>query len=380
MGHSNQTNTDIKKKYKNERAVFSPLFFCHNFALYNLRLYFMKRLYNIIDRRVLKAQMAADKTPRTTVSFYKYFDIKSPQDFRDFLFEKLSKWGVLGRIYVAHEGMNAQISVPTEQFETFKRFLYSIEHLDGLRLNTAVADSSHSFYMLKIKVRNKIVADGLDDSSFNPADTGKLLSAHEFNALTDDPDTILVDMRNHYESEVGHFEGAILPDVDTFREELQIAEDLLSENKEKNLVMYCTGGIRCEKASAYMKHKGFKNVYHLEGGIIKYARDVKANGLKNKFKGVNFVFDERLAERISEDVIAHCHQCGSPFDVHTNCSNLGCHILFIQCDDCKEKWENCCSPECKDMIHQPEEVQKTYRKSSGGGRNVYKKGRFPKAH
>lgn len=336
----------------------------------------MKRLYNIVDRRVLKAQMAADKTPRTTVSFYKYFIIENPTTFRDFLFEKLSRFKVLGRIYVASEGINAQISVPTAQMEAFRSFLFSIEQLNQVRLNTAVADSNHSFYMLKIKVRSKIVADGLDDHSFNPADTGKLLNAEEFNQLTDDPNTILVDMRNHYESEVGHFEGAICPDVDTFREELQIAEDLLKADKEKNLVMYCTGGIRCEKASAYMKHKGFKNVFHLEGGIIKYARDAKEKGLRNKFKGVNFVFDERLAERISNDVIARCHQCEELFDIHTNCANLGCHILFIQCPNCKEKYENCCSLDCKDMIHQPIEIQKAYRKQSGGARNVYRKGRF----
>lgn len=335
------------------------------------------RLYNTTDRRVLKARMAADKTPRTTVSFYKYFKIENPQSFRDFFFEKMNALGVLGRVYIAQEGINAQISVPTSKFEAFKMFLYSIEPLSHLRLNTAVADDSHSFYMLKIKVRNKIVADGLNDATFDPADTGEYLSAADFNALTDDPNTILVDMRNHYESEVGHFEGAVLPDVDTFREELQIAEDLLKENKDKNLVMYCTGGIRCEKASAFMKHRGFKNVYHLEGGIIKYARDVKSQGLTNKFKGVNFVFDERLAERISDDVIAQCHQCGNPFDVHTNCANLACHILFIQCPGCKEKFENCCSSACQEVIHLSEEEQKLRRKNTKAERNVFKKGRFP---
>ena len=336
----------------------------------------MKRLYNFTDRRILKAKMAQDATPRTTISFYKYFSIESPEVFRDFLFEKFSELKVLGRIYVAQEGINAQISVPDHYFENFKLFLYNIEGLNQVRLNTAVANQNNSFYMLKIKVRKKIVADGLDDSSFNPADTGKLLNAEEFNQLTDDPNTILVDMRNHYESEVGHFEGAILPDVDTFREELQIAEDLLRDNKDKNLVMYCTGGIRCEKASAYMKHKGFKNVYHLEGGIIKYARDVKAAGIKNKFKGVNFVFDERLAERVSDEVIARCHQCESPFDIHTNCANLGCHILFIQCDASKTKFENCCSSACQETIHLSEKEQKEYRKLKGGARNVFKKGRF----
>ncbi|MEY2763951.1 MAG: hypothetical protein RLZZ205_375 [Bacteroidota bacterium] len=331
-----------------------------------------------MDRRVLKAQMADDNTPRTTVSFYKYFKIQNPEGFRDDFYQKAQSLGVLGRVYIAAEGINAQVSVPTENFNRFKSFLFSIPALDQVRLNTAVADDSHSFYMLKVKLRKKIVADGLDDESFNPADTGEYLSAQAFNELTDDPNTILVDMRNHYESEVGHFEGAILPDVDTFREELQVAEDLLKDNKDKNLVMYCTGGIRCEKASAYMKHLGFKNVYHLEGGIIKYARDAKSQGLKNKFKGVNFVFDERLAERISDDVIAQCHQCGSPFDKHTNCANLGCHILFIQCPQCKENYNNCCSEACKEVIQLPEEEQRKIRKGYEQKRNVFKKGRFGK--
>lgn len=322
--------------------------------------------------------MADDNTPRTTVSFYKYFKIQNPEGFRDDFYQKAQSLGVLGRVYIAAEGINAQVSVPTENFNRFKSFLFSIPALDQVRLNTAVADDSHSFYMLKVKLRKKIVADGLDDESFNPADTGEYLSAQAFNELTDDPNTILVDMRNHYESEVGHFEGAILPDVDTFREELQVAEDLLKDNKDKNLVMYCTGGIRCEKASAYMKHLGFKNVFHLEGGIIKYARDAKSQGLKNKFKGVNFVFDERLAERISDDVIAQCHQCGSPFDKHTNCANLGCHILFIQCPKCKENYNNCCSEACKEVVQLPEEEQRKIRKGYQQKRNVFKKGRFDK--
>ena len=331
-----------------------------------------------MDRRVLKAQMANDNTPRTTVSFYKYFKIQNPSEFRDAFYQKAQSLGVLGRVYIASEGINAQVSVPTANFESLKTFLYSISSLNQVRLNTAVADDSHSFYMLKVKLRKKIVADGLDEDSFDPANTGEYLSAQAFNEITDDPNTILVDMRNHYESEVGHFEGAILPDVDTFREELQVAEDLLKDNKEKNLVMYCTGGIRCEKASAYMKHLGFKNVYHLEGGIIKYARDAKSQGLSNKFKGVNFVFDERLAERISDDVIAQCHQCGSPFDVHTNCANLGCHILFIQCPTCKENYSNCCSEACKEVIQMPIEEQREIRKTQQQKRNVFKKGRFGK--
>lgn len=335
----------------------------------------MKKLYNTVDKRVLKDRVQQSHEPRTTVSFYKYHPIVDPQAFRDSLFSQWESIGVLGRTYIAEEGINAQISVPTNRFDEFKEKLFGIDFLNGVRLNTAVQDDSKSFYKLIIKLRGKIVADGIDDPTFNPSNTGVHLSAQDFNELTAKPDTILIDMRNHYESEVGHFKNAILPDADTFREEIEMVEDMLKGKEDQNIVMYCTGGIRCEKASAYLKYKGFPNVHQLEGGIIKYARDVESAGLENRFLGVNFVFDERLAERISEDVIAQCHQCGAPFDHHTNCANLACHILFIQCPECREKMNNCCSEACKEIALLPEEQQKELRKGKAPGRNVFKKGR-----
>jgi UPF0176 protein len=241
-----------------------------------------------------------------------------------------------------------------------------------------VEDHEKSFYVLKIKLRKKIVADGIEDPLFDPSNTGKHLGVEEFNSLTDDPSTILIDMRNHYESEVGHFENAVLPDADTFREEIEMVEEMLKGKEDQKIVMYCTGGIRCEKASAYLKYKGFPNVHQLEGGIIKYARDAKRLELRNKFRGVNFVFDERLAERISDEVVAHCHQCGKPWDHHTNCLNLACHILFIQCPECREKYSNCCSSECQHVASLPQEQQKELRRGKPGARNVYRKGRSEK--
>lgn len=338
----------------------------------------MKKLYNTVDRKVLKEQMEQSKEPRLTISFYKYHPIPNPSFFRDYLFIHWSELAVLGRTYIASEGINAQISVPEANFEKFREHLYSISFLDGLRLNIAVEDDGKSFFKLKMKLRNKIVADGIEDPLFNPSDTGVHLKAAEFNELTSKPDTILIDMRNHYESEVGHFKNAILPDTDTFREEIELVEKMVDGQNDKNIVLYCTGGIRCEKASAYLKYKGFPNVHQLEGGIIKYAHDVKEQGLENRFKGVNFVFDERMAERISDEVIAQCHQCGKPFDLHTNCVNEACHVLFIQCDECKAKYENCCSEECQSLIHLPEEEQKALRKGKAPGRNIYRKGRSEK--
>ena len=313
---------------------------------------------------------------RLTISFYQYHNIEDPQEFRDSLFIAWDALDVLGRTYVSNEGINAQISAPAEKFLELKEQLDSIEFLKGIRLNVAIEQDNKSFLKLKIKVKTKIVADGLEDETFDVTDIGTHLNAENFNKLMEDPDTVLVDMRNHYESEIGHFKGAITPDVDTFRDSLPIIEDDLKEHKEnKNLLMYCTGGIRCEKASAYFKHKGFKNVFQLEGGIIEYTRQAKEKNLENKFVGKNFVFDHRRSERISDDVIANCHQCGEPCDVHVNCANQACHLLFIQCPSCQEKMNTCCSNECKEIASLPYEEQKELRRGKESSNKIFKKGR-----
>ncbi|HEY9114040.1 MAG TPA: rhodanese-related sulfurtransferase [Bacteroidales bacterium] len=334
------------------------------------------QLYNKIDSRVLKEKIANDNRPRATISFYKYATIGNPQLFRDHLYIEWSKLEVLGRVHVAHEGINAQISVLTENLEKFKEQIETITFLQNVRLNYAVEDDGKSFFKLKIKNRPKILADGLDDETFDAGKKGQHLQADEWNEMLLKENTVVVDMRNHYESEVGRFEKAIAPDVDTFRGSLDLIDKMLEEYKDKNILMYCTGGIRCEKASAWYKHRGYKNVYQLDGGIIKYAHQVNENKLDNLFKGKNFVFDERMGERISCDIISNCHQCGKPCDEHTNCANVGCNLLFIQCEECKAKMENCCSSECQTIIHLPEEEQILLRKNKNLGHHVFRKGRM----
>lgn len=337
------------------------------------------KLHNKVNKEELKARLASSKEKRITLSFYQYAHIASPDIFRDHFYILLDKLGVLGRIYIAREGVNGQLSVPKSKLEAFKDAMDSIEFLKNIRLNIAIEDDGKSFFKLKIKVREKIVADGLNDEAFDVTDRGKHLTAKEYNELSGDENTVIVDMRNHYESEVGHFENALCPDVETFRESLPIVEELLKPHKEKNIVMYCTGGIRCEKASAYFKHKGFEKVHQLEGGIIEYARQVEKQGLENKFKGKNFVFDERLGERITEEIISRCHQCGSPNDDHTNCANDACHILFIQCPSCKEQYDNTCSTKCKDFIKLPTEEQDLLKMDTQFNGTKFGKGRY-KAH
>lgn len=334
------------------------------------------QLYNTLsaeERRELITKAGED---RLTLSFYQYAHLANPQELRDELFLKWEKLEVLGRTYIAKEGINAQISLPAKNIEAFREDLYTYKFLNGIRLNVAIEQDSFSFLKNKIKVRNKIVADGLNDESFDVTNKGIHLKAKEFNAIIEDSNTVLVDMRNHYESEIGHFKGAVTPDVDTFRDSLDIIENDLKEHKEeKNLVMYCTGGIRCEKASAYYKHKGFKNVFQLEGGIIEYTRQIKEEGLENKFLGKNFVFDERRAERISEDVISKCHQCDVPCDTHVNCKNKGCHLLFIQCEACQKKMLTTCSDYCKKIVQLPEEEQKKLRSGTTISNKIFRKGR-----
>ena len=336
------------------------------------------QLYNTLSAEE-RAKLIDQAGQRLTLSFYAYAKIENPTQFRNDLFLKWNKLDALGRIYVATEGINAQMSVPAENIDAFRETLEKYDFMKGIRLNIAVEHDDHSFLKLTIKVRNKIVADGLNDETFDVTNKGVHLNAREFNAILDDPNTIVVDFRNHYESEVGHFTGAITPDVETFRESLPIINEQLKDFKEdKNLVMYCTGGIRCEKASAYYKHQGFKNVFQLEGGIINYAKQIKEEGLESKFIGKNFVFDHRLGERITDDIVSQCHQCGKPCDNHTNCENEGCHLLFIQCDECKSVMENCCSTECKEIIHMPLVEQVKLRRGVKNGNMIFRKGKSDK--
>jgi UPF0176 protein len=303
-------------------------------------------LYNRVNKQELRKKVAAEPFQRITLSFYRYVHIDEPEKLRDELYAYWDSLKVYGRIYIAHEGINAQLSVPEHFVMDFINHLYKNPLFKDVPIKQAVEDDSKSFFALKMKVKPKIVADGLKENAFDASDTGKRLDAVTFHNMTDEPENVIVDMRNNYESEVGHFKNAICPDVRTFRESLPKVLKQLEDKKDKNLMLYCTGGIRCEKASAYFKHHGFKNVYQLDGGIIQYAREMKRLGMESKFIGKNFVFDERMGERITPDVIAQCHSCGSVSDRQVNCENLACHTLIIQCEKCGGEMKSFCSEKC----------------------------------
>jgi len=313
-----------------------------------------------LPRAVRKEIVFRDGVARKTISFYRYVRIAEPKQFRDIFFAKLDDLGCLGRIYVANEGINAQMNVPEKNWEKFDAYIQSLPELKDVPYKIAVEESApSSFYKLTIKVKDKIVADGLSDELFDVTKPGEYLTAQEMNEYIDDPNAIVVDMRNGYEYEIGHFENAIGFDVDTFREELAVTPEKLKIHQNKKIALYCTGGIRCEKASAWLKHNGFKDVKHLKGGIIDYVHQIREQGLPNKFKGKNFVFDERLGERISEEIISTCHLCAKEkSDTHYHCQNQACHVLFLGCEGCMNMKRGYCSYKCMTFDKLPTKVKK----------------------
>ncbi len=314
------------------------------------------------DRSTLLQMIREEPFDRSCYSFYRYTPLEDPEQLKEELLEEWGAKGILGRVYLAHEGINGQVSVPETSEESFRELLDSREAFRNIRLRPAIEHRNDAFLKLRIKVRPKIVADGLPEGSIDLQKAPRHLSPEAFHRALDETDTIVVDMRNHYESEVGRFKGAIAPDSETFREELPKVREELKGYEDKRVLLYCTGGIRCEKAGAYLREEGFERVEQLDGGIIEYARKMKEKGQAPKFLGKNFVFDERLGERVTDDVIAHCHQCGAPSDRQVNCRNEGCNLLFIQCSSCAEKWSGCCTPECLELIQLPLEERKRKRK------------------
>jgi len=318
-------------------------------------------LKNRLNKEQALEKLAAESFTRKTFSFYRYVEIKDPIETRNKLFTEWEALGCLGRIYVAKEGINAQMNVPEPVWDEFVASLHAWPEFKDVPFKHAVEDPTEAFWKLTLKIKDKVVADGLNDDTFDASDVGQHLSALEFHKKLEEPDVVCVDMRNFYESEVGHFEGAITPDCATFREELPMVKDQLKDQKDKEVLLYCTGGIRCEKASSYLRHHGFKKVSQLHGGIIEYAHQIKNLGLESKFKGKNYVFDGRTAERITEDVLSNCHQCGVPCDTHVNCSNLACNLLFIQCGDCANIHHGSCTTDCESMALLPLEKQREIR-------------------
>lgn len=324
------------------------------------------RLRNLLHPDLLRERLGSEGKARTTLSFYRYVRLAEVEALRHELYAEWEALGVLGRIYISQEGINAQVSLPTVNLEAFRNNLDAREAFKDVPWKIAVEDDGKSFLKLMIKVRKKIVADGLADDAFDVTDVGEHLDAERFNRKMAEG-ALVIDMRNNYECLIGHFEGAYLPKADTFRGAIDEVKDVMTLRQAQGeelpeILLYCTGGIRCEKASAYLKHHGFGKVNQLHGGIIDYARQIKAQGLESRYKGQNFVFDERLAERITDDVVSSCMQCGAASDRISNCKEATCNMLLVQCEACAAKYADCCSPSCREIHLLPIEEQRDWRK------------------
>ena len=214
-----------------------------------------KHLYNKINREELKFALANEPFERITASFYKYVDISVPNELRDELYEVWNQMGVFGRVYIADEGINAQVSIPQQNWEIFKDSVRNNDLFRDVKIKKAIQEGS-SFYKLKIKVRKELVAYDVPKESYDMRKVGKHLTASEYNLALDREDSTVVDMRNYYESEIGRFENAIIPDVETSKELLPEVKNLLKGKENEKILLYCTGGIRCEKASSYLIKSG----------------------------------------------------------------------------------------------------------------------------
>ncbi|XBC42116.1 MAG: rhodanese-related sulfurtransferase [Buchnera aphidicola (Meitanaphis elongallis)] len=306
----------------------------------------MIMLHNLMINKELKDRMLADNTPRITVSFYKYFVINDIQKFRNDWYSYFKNLNVFGRIYVAKEGINAQISIPNNVYSDVKKFIYTYSNvLKKIHVNRSL-DTRKSFWMLCIKIKETILADHLCEKSYNLNYTGKYLNAIQVNKMINKKDVTFLDIRNHYEYKIGRFKNAINVPVNTFRIQLQEIISFLKDKKNKKIVIYCTGGIRCEKASSWMIYNGFKYIYQVKGGIIGYVNNAKRHHLPIQFLGKNFVFDARMSEIVSNDILSTCSQCNCACDTYKNCYNHSCHKLFIQCIKCSKKFKDCCSQNC----------------------------------
>ncbi|WP_348769345.1 rhodanese-related sulfurtransferase [Buchnera aphidicola] len=313
----------------------------------------MSMLYNCFSKKELKKNILLTNQPRLILSFYKYFCIQNLKEFRDKIYKSFSQYNILGRVYISHEGMNAQISIPTNMYLIFKKFLYQLNPLlNNLYINkTFNVNNTSAFWLLSVKIKKYIINDGITDSLFKFENVGIYIDAKTVNLMLNDKKTIFIDMRNSYEYKIGHFPNALEIKSKTFREQLRnLIKIMHDNNKYENIVMYCTGGIRCEKATSWMIFNKFKNVYHIKGGIIGYVNQAKKNKLPILFKGSMFVFDNRISEKISKDIISFCKQCNQPSDNYVNCCFSLCHLLFIQCNNCSINFKNCCSIDCMKNI------------------------------
>ena len=296
------------------------------------------------------------------ILYYNFSPIQEVEAFTKHHKKFCKELGLKGRIYISSEGINGTAAGTAEQIEAYKTYLRSLPGFENTEFKQDSCDYI-PFAKLICKVREEIVSIHVDD--VDPKNGGQHLQPEEWRSVMESgEDYVMIDVRNNYESKVGHFEGAILPDLKNFYDFPEWL-DSAGIPKDKKVLMYCTGGIRCEKFSVIMKDKGWEDVNQLHGGILNYAK--KEGG--EHFEGKCFVFDDRLTVPVNPknlEPIAVCEISGKPADTYLNCANMECNKLFVVCEEAAIKMEGCCSEECKNSEYRrpfdPENAFRPFRK------------------
>jgi UPF0176 protein len=294
-------------------------------------------------------QLESGTKPYRVLLYYKYVKIENHEEFAAEHLKYCRSIGLKGRILVAEEGINGTVSGTFEQTQAYMDHMHADPRFADVWFKIDESDH-HVFSKMFVRPKKEIVTLRLEDD-VNPNEvTGRRLSPKEWFEAIQDPDVIIIDGRNDYEYEIGHFRNAIRPDVKAFREFPDWIRENLGDQKDKKVLTYCTGGIRCEKLSGFLLKEGFKDVSQLEGGIVTYGKDEETQG--RYWNGKCYVFDERISvpiNRTEEDVIvAKCHHCGKLEDRYVNCANPWCNIQHVCCEDCEDTYRRSCSDECRE--------------------------------
>lgn len=295
--------------------------------------------------------------PYRILLYYKFVKIENSEEFTQEHLKFCNDLGLKGRILVASEGINGTVSGTVEQTQKYMDHMHADPRFADLWFKIDEADG-HAFQKMFVRHKEELVTFRVEDAPAPFEKTGKYLSPKEFHEALRDEDVIVIDGRNDYEYDIGHFRGAIRPNVKSFREFPEWIRENLSQFKDKKIITYCTGGVRCEKLTGWMMDEGFEDVAQLHGGIVTYGKDPEVQG--RLWDGKCYVFDERISvpiNRTDEDtVIGKCHYCGEPEDRYINCAYPSCNKKTIAHVHCEEEHRGYCSPECEKQHQAQQEV------------------------
>ena len=283
----------------------------------------------------------------TILLFYNYVDIQNPQDIMAWQRSVCQKLNLKGRVWIGTEGINGTLGGTTEQTDAYKKELLAHPLFNDTDMKESPG-SADDFPRLAIKIKKEIVGLGAKAAGMK-ASLNTHLTPEQAHALMEEnpKDLIILDTRNDYETRIGTFKGAIGTPTKTFREFPDYIDNNAEIFKNKTILMACTGGIRCERASTYLQSKGVaKNVYQIKGGICRYTEKYP-DGF---FRGKNYVFDRRLSVKVNDDILGTCDLCEKPCDTYTNCMNANCNRHFIGCAPCNEKNDTTCSTTCSELL------------------------------